>query len=113
VDDVVQTPDGKARLWQQTKALAVDMESSIIVAWADAIGVPAAVVRGVADTARRAVPAAFAELLDEHGRVRLGKALRTVCGRPGTLVDALTLRRGTMAALRSVAAALRLLTTSR
>ncbi|MGH7335427.1 MAG: hypothetical protein ACREKS_22330 [Candidatus Rokuibacteriota bacterium] len=113
VADVVQTPEGKARLWRQTAALAVDMESSMIIEWAATIGVPAAVVRGVADTAARGVPAAFAEALDEHGRVRVGRVMGIVIARPRAFSEALALRRGTSAALRSVAAALRVLTRSR
>jgi adenosylhomocysteine nucleosidase len=109
VTDVVETPEGKARLWRQTAALAVDMESSMIVEWAATIGVPATIVRGVADTAARGVPAVFAEMLDEHGRVRVGRAVQTVLGRPRALVEALALRRGTAVALGSVAAALRTL----
>lgn len=113
VADVVETPAGKARLWRQTAALAVDMESAMIVEWAATLGVPAAVVRGVADTAASGVPAAFARVLDEHGRVRVGRALRVVLARPRALSEALALRRGTAAALRSVAGALRVLAPSR
>lgn len=113
VASVVETPEGKAQLWRQTAALAVDMESSMIIEWAATMGVPAAVVRGVVDTAARGVPAALAEVLDDQGRVRVGRAVRTVFARPGALSEVLTLRRGTGAALRSVAAALRILTSSR
>jgi adenosylhomocysteine nucleosidase len=109
VDDVVETPEVKARLWRQTAALAVDMESSIIIEWAATVGIPAAVVRGVVDTAVRGIPSVFAEALDEHGRVRMGSATRMLLGRPRVLAEALTLRRGTAAAVRSVAAALRIL----
>ncbi len=48
----------------------------MIVEWAATVGLPAAVVRGVSDTAARGVPALFAEALDEHGRVRMGHASR-------------------------------------
>ena len=112
VNAVVETREEKVRLWRQTAALAVDMESSMIIEWAATLGIPAAVVRGVADTAVRGVPALFAEALDEHGRVRMGHASRMLLVRPRVLAEALVLRRGTAAAIRSVATALRVLTTS-
>src|SRR5437763_1792357 len=60
VTDVVETPAAKARLWVQTRALACDMESAVILAWARARGIPAAVIRGVSDPADRGVPADLA-----------------------------------------------------
>jgi adenosylhomocysteine nucleosidase len=107
VDRVVETAGRKARLWQDTAALAVDMESATIVAWAAAMGVPAIVVRGVSDTAARGVPAALANIVDDGGRTRASRAVRLVCRQPRTVLSALSLRRGTAAALRSVAEALR------
>lgn len=113
VASVIETPEDKAQLWRETAALAVDMESSMIIEWAATMGVPAAVVRGVVDTAARGVPARVAETLDDEGRVRVGRAMRIVFAHPRTLSDMLTLRRGTGAALRSVATALRALVSSR
>jgi adenosylhomocysteine nucleosidase len=113
VADVVETAERKARLWRETAAVAVDMESSLIIEWAARVGVPAVVVRGVADTAARGVSSMLAETLDEHGRVHVGRAARTMLARPRALAEALTLRRGTAAALRSVATALRRLASAR
>jgi len=45
VTAVVATPDAKTRLWLATGALACDMESAAILAWAATRGVPAAVIR--------------------------------------------------------------------
>jgi adenosylhomocysteine nucleosidase len=103
---VVETPADKARLWLETGALAVDMESAMILAWARARGVPAVVVRAVADTAREAVPADLAALVDPGGRVHAGRAVRAALARPRALADAIALGRGTDAALQAVAAAL-------
>ncbi len=103
---VVDTPGAKARLWIETGATAVDMESGPAVAWARGRGVRVAVVRGVSDTAQEAVPADLAALVESGGRVRTASALRAVFARPGAVTDALALGRGTAAALKSVAAAL-------
>jgi len=106
IRNVVDTPAAKARLWMETAALAVDMESSIILAWAEARGLPALVVRAVADTAREAVPADLAALVDPGGRVQAGRAVRAALARPRALADAIALGRGTDAALHTVAVAL-------
>jgi hypothetical protein len=104
--DVVHTPADKARLWMETGALAVDTESLVILEWARAQAVPAAVVRGVSDAATSGVPRDLAALVEPGGRVHRGHALRAMLARPAALADALALGRGTGAALRTVAAAL-------
>ncbi|MGH7312671.1 MAG: hypothetical protein ACREJV_05820, partial [Candidatus Rokuibacteriota bacterium] len=76
VAEVAQTAAAKARLWMETGALAVDMESAPIVEWARARRLRVAVVRAVSDTAEQAVPADVAALVDPGGRVRPGQALR-------------------------------------
>ena len=106
VASVVGTPEAKTRLWMETGAGAVDMESGPIVAWARTRGARVAVVRGVSDTAQEAVPADLAALVEPDGRVRTASALRAVLARPRAVSDVIALGRGTAAALRSVAAAL-------
>jgi adenosylhomocysteine nucleosidase len=106
VDGVVGTPELKARLWIETGALACDMESAVILEWARARGLAAAAVRGVSDTASRGVAADLAAVVEPDGRVRTARAVRAVLARPGAISEALALRSGTSAALKSVAAAL-------
>ena len=103
VTGLVDTPAAKARLWMETGALAADMESGPIVAWARTRGVAAAVVRGVSDTAGQGVPRDLAGLVDPGGRVRRAGAMRVALTRPRALADALVLGRGTAAALAAVA----------
>ena len=106
VPDVVHTPGDKARLWIETGALAVDTESSVILEWARVLGVPAAVVRGVSDTAASGVPRDLAVVVEPEGRVSRGQALRAILSRPAALADAIALGRGLGTALKTVAAAL-------
>ena len=106
VGRVVESPSAKARLWVETGAVAVDMESAVILEWAARRGIPAAVVRGVSDTASRAVPADLAAVVGPDGRVRTMRAIGVALARPRRLGEALALRRGTSAALAAVAAAL-------
>jgi len=106
VDEIVATPEQKARLWVETGALACDMESAPIVEWAAARGLRAAVVRGVSDRASRGVSADLAAVVEPDGRVRTTRAVRVVLSRPRAIPEAMMLMSGTNAALKSVAAAL-------
>ncbi len=106
VDAIVGTAERKARLWVETGALACDMESALILEWAAARGLAVAVVRGVSDTASRGVSADLAAVVEPDGRVRTTRAVRVVLSRPRAISEALTLRTGTNAALKAVAAAL-------
>ena len=106
VAEVVHRPEDKARLWIETGAIAVDTESSVLLAWARRGGVPAIVVRAVSDTAASGVPPDLAALVEPGGRVNRGHALRAMLARPGAVADAIALGRGTGAALKTVAAAI-------
>ena len=105
-DHVLDTAAAKSRLWLSTGALAVDMESFVILDWAASRGVPALVVRGVSDPAARGVPADLARVVHDDGRVRSMRAVSAVLARPRALADAMALRTGTAAALKTVAAAI-------
>jgi adenosylhomocysteine nucleosidase len=104
-DHVLEDAAAKSRLWLSTGALAVDMESWAILDWAAARGVPAAVVRGVSDPASRGVPADLAQVVQDD-RVRPMRAVTAMLARPRALADALALRTGTTAALKTVAGTL-------
>lgn len=104
--EVVENAAVKSRLWVETGALAVDMESAAILAWARTQGARGAVVRGVSDTAAHGVPVDLAGLVEPDGHVSAGRAVRVLLSRPRAMSEALTLRRGTSAALTSVASAL-------
>jgi adenosylhomocysteine nucleosidase len=106
VADVVHTPTEKARRWIETGAVAVDLESAVILEWAEERGVPAAVVRAVSDGAASGVPRDLAGLVDAQGRVSRGQAVRAMLARPAALADAIALGRGTAMAIKTVAGAL-------
>ncbi len=106
VAEVVETPAQKSRLWLETGARAVDMESAHVLAWAAQRGIPCAVVRGVSDGAERGVPAALAASVGDDGRVRPLRAVTAALARGAAFTDLVELRAGTEAALKSVAGAL-------
>jgi hypothetical protein len=107
VEDVVESPAAKARLRRDTGAVAVDMESAIVMRAAAGLGVPALVVRAVSDSARRSVPRELVGLVAGGGRPRAGAVGALLVRRPALLGDALALRRDSARALRSVAAVVR------
>jgi len=106
VTEVIETAAQKSRLWLETGARAVDMESAHILAWASERGVRGAVIRGVSDGAERGVPAALAASVADDGRVRPLRALTAALARRAAFGELVELRAGSEAALKSVAAAL-------
>lgn len=106
VAGVLDSPAVKARLWMESGAIAVDMESAAILAWAKTLGVRAAVVRAVSDTSERGVPPDLAAVVADDGRVRPMRAVSAALVRPRVVTDALALRSGTNAALKTIAQAL-------
>ena len=103
--EVVATPEAKARLYAETGALGVDMESAQVLAAARGRGWPSLVLRAVSDDAREALPAGLLAAVDAGGRVRVGRALAALIG--WGVWRALALRRDTAAGLAAVAEALR------
>jgi nucleoside phosphorylase len=103
VREPVARPEAKARLWAETGALAVDMESAAVLRWAREAGRPAVVVRAVADTAAEALASDVLALVGPAGAVRAGRTLGLALRRPHVLAGALALGRATDHALRAVA----------
>jgi hypothetical protein len=107
--DVIETPAEKSRLWLETGARAVDMESAAILTWAAERGAVGAVVRAVSDSADRGIPAAVAASVADDGRVSPLRAVTAALARATTISGLMELRAGTEAALKSVAGALAML----
>jgi hypothetical protein len=101
--DVVATPTDKAALHARTGAVAVDMESSLILTFAAGAGCPTLVVRGVSDAAGESVPPELIGLVTEAGKLRPGRVLALGVTRPYVLPRALALRHATQRALAAVA----------
>ena len=101
--EVVATAEAKAALFAATGAVAVDMESSVILAHAATAGCPTLVVRGVSDTARESLPPELIDLVTPAGRLSTVRALTLTVTRPRVLPRALALRQATRRALIAVA----------
>ena len=75
---VVAEPASKQRLWDETGAVAVDLETGPVAELAAAHGLPFAALRAVCDPAWRRLPRAAYTCLDQEGGIdprRLGLAL--------------------------------------
>lgn len=102
VDSVVATPAEKAACWTAHGALAVDMESSRVLAWAEREGIPALAVRAVADGPGETLPRALLALLGPGGRLRPA-GVAALVGRPALIGAAWRLGRRSRRALGCLA----------
>ena len=80
-------PDEKRALYLRTGAIAVDMESHIAGAFAQAMGLPFAIVRVACDPAERALPPLAARAIKPNGGVHLPLVLRELVREPRQLKD--------------------------
>jgi adenosylhomocysteine nucleosidase len=85
VDVAVTEPADKLRLFRQTGAAAADMESHIAASVAASHGLPFAVLRVVADAARRRIPQAALAGMREDGATDALAVLRALMQKPGDL----------------------------
>jgi adenosylhomocysteine nucleosidase len=103
-DRVVATAEEKARLWRDTGAVAVDMESGAVALAAIAAGLPFAVLRVICDAAARDLPPAALAALDHAGGIGLARVALSVLRRPAQVPALLGLARDAAVARRVLAA---------
>ena len=108
--EIVASPDAKAALREATGAMAVDMESSLILRAAAEAACPALALRGVSDDAGDSLPSELLSLVTPDGRLRKGRAAVAILRHPAVLARALELQRATHLALAAVAEAFQSLT---
>jgi adenosylhomocysteine nucleosidase len=106
---VIETPEEKKRLYRQTGALAVDMESAPIVRAAARRGLPCVVLRAVCDTATENVPREILDTIDMQGRLHADQLARILLRRPALLPALLRLNTEFRAAMRALRKALPLI----
>jgi len=82
---VLATEADKRRAWQETGAIAVDLESVVVARAGAALGIPFLVLRAIADPATRALPPAALVPLSAEGKPQLGQVLASVMRRPQQL----------------------------
>lgn len=105
-DRVAVTSIQKQKLWHETGADAVEMESQVIRAICRELGVPAATVRVILDSASEDLPLDFNDLMTDDMRVDGRKLALTIARSPGKIPALLALRKQTRAAANALAATL-------
>lgn len=83
----------KAEAFEQTTAIAVDMESAAVGARADGAACPFMVIRTITDTAFERLPGAALAAVDEEGRLQLLQLLLALLRRPADLPGLMKLGR--------------------
>jgi adenosylhomocysteine nucleosidase len=75
----------KRRAWEETGAIAVDLESVVVARASAALGIPFVVLRAIADPASRELPPAALLPLSGDGWPAIGQVLASVLRRPQQL----------------------------
>jgi len=101
-DSIAADPADKRQLFTRTGAAAVDVESGAVARVAAAHGLPFAALRAICDPAWRGLPPAALLALDGHGRIAIGRVLRSIVAQPRQLPALLALARDAAAARRSL-----------
>ncbi len=83
--DIVATAAAKHALWSDTGALAADIESGAVAMAASQAGLPFATLRAICDPAQRDLPHAARTALDDAGRIRPLRLVRSLMQRPGQI----------------------------
>jgi adenosylhomocysteine nucleosidase len=104
---IAWSADEKRRLYDQTSAVAVDLESGAVAHSAAGRGMPFAVLRAICDPADHALPPAALTALDAHGAIAVRRIVASLMAQPGQLPSLLALAVDAAVARRSLAARVR------
>jgi adenosylhomocysteine nucleosidase len=110
---IIASAEHKRRLWRETGAAAVDLESGAVARVATGAGLPFAVLRVVCDPAERSLPPAALIALNAHGSIGIGRVLASIFAHPGQLAALLRLAADAAAAKHSLRTHLNRLVRSR
>jgi adenosylhomocysteine nucleosidase len=100
---ILTTRAQKSRAWNETRALAVDLESDVVARIATSAGIPFVVLRTIADAADRELPPAALIPLSEDGTPKLAQVFTSVLRRPRQLASLVGLAREARTALSALA----------
>jgi nucleoside phosphorylase len=99
--DVVSTPEGKATLFRETQALAVDMEQAVIQR-STAPGIKLIGLRAISDPADMALDPAILQFVDDFGNPKARRIAAALLRRPGLIPHLRLLNKNTKVALRNL-----------
>ena len=95
---VVTNSREKARLFERTGAIAIDLESGAVARVAMRHGLPFAVLRAICDPAERDLPPAALAALDNAGAIGIARVLASVVRHPNQVPALIALGRDAAAA---------------
>jgi len=96
------TAADKRRLWQETGATALDLETAAVVREAVAHGLPFAALRAICDPAEQDLPPAALAALDATGAIGVARVAWSVARQPGQMPALLRLAADATAARRAL-----------
>jgi hypothetical protein len=105
--EIIATPAAKAKLFNETGALAVDMEQAIVCRWAESLKIPMVGLRAISDTADQMLDPAVLGLVDDLGRPQSLKIAATLIRRPLLIPYLQRLNANTKLALKNLGVAVR------
>lgn len=105
-DAMVASAQAKLEMYQQTAALAVEMEADRVRAATAKLGLRFVHVRAISDEANQSLDPAVLSFIDDRGKPRLGAIARTLMKRPSLVSHVAQLRSQSTLALDRLADAL-------
>ena len=102
-DRVASTAAEKRRLWKETQADAIEMESEGICAICRRENIPCATVRIILDAADEDLPLDFNALLTESYRINYSKLVASLIRSPGKIIPLLHFQKATRTAAEKLA----------
>ena len=91
--EVAATVEAKKELAAKCGAVAVDMETAQVVAWADNLGTPMLALRTISDTSIDRIPPGIGAIVDQKGKLRPARAVSLFARKPGLVFEAARLKR--------------------
>jgi adenosylhomocysteine nucleosidase len=107
-ETAASTVSDKQRLYQDSGAVAVDLESGAVARVAAERGLPFAIIRTVADPAERGLPVSALVGLDQEGNARPLAVITALARRPGDLGGLIRVGLDSKAALSALRDALKI-----
>jgi hypothetical protein len=104
-DHVISTVAEKAKLFAETRAVAVDMESAKVRRFAEERAIPMLHIRAISDQADHAIPPEIFGWLDSMGNPRGSAVARGIARNPTLLPSLFRLRKHSTIACRAMAQA--------
>jgi hypothetical protein len=99
-DHLAATPAEKQRLFRETGCAAVDMESDIVRALTESMGLPMLHLRAISDAADQTLPPRMMDWIDNIGRLRAPKLLADLALHPHQIPAMIRLGKNSRLALR-------------